>query len=106
VWGNNLVLCTFVACIIVGFYAEWCARRLHMPAMLFQTTGAITMIPGVLAYQAMLGALGLAGVSMTNMNDPLAHFTQNFAMTAFVLGAISVGITTPSLLFNRAKPVV
>jgi uncharacterized membrane protein YjjB (DUF3815 family) len=103
---DSLVFNTLVACVCVGFFAQYCANRLQMPMTIFQLTAAVTMIPGVFAYQSMLGAMALAGVTVASISDPLTHFTHNFAMTTFLLGAIAFGITIPSLIFNRIKPVV
>jgi uncharacterized membrane protein YjjB (DUF3815 family) len=64
------------------------------------------MVPGAIAYQAVMGALALAGLPLPDVVEPLDHFARNFFLTAVLLGAISFGIILPQLLANRKKPVV
>ena len=103
---SSLAINTFAACVVLGFYSQIMAIRYRSPAMIFQVTGAIPMVPGALAYEAVLGALALGGLPVGAMDDPLNHFARNFFLTSVLLGAISFGIILPSLLFNRRKPVV
>lgn len=103
---GSLAISTFAACVVLGIYAQVMAIRYRSPAMIFQVTGAIPMIPGALAYEAVLGALALGGLPVRALEDPLNHFARNFFLASVLLGAITFGIILPSLLFNRRKPVV
>lgn len=106
IFPGSLAISTFVACVVVGTYSQVMATRYRSPAMIFQVTGAIPMVPGALAYEAVLGALALGGLPVIALDDPLNHFARNFFIASVLLGAISFGIILPSLLFNRRKPVV
>ncbi|MFQ3648318.1 MAG: threonine/serine exporter family protein [Anaerolineae bacterium] len=106
IFPGSLALSTLIACVVVGTYSQLMAIRYRSPAMIFQVTGAIPMVPGALAYEAVLGALALGGLPVSLMDDPLNHLARNFFLASVLLGAISFGIILPSLLFNRRKPVV
>ena len=106
IFQDSLAVCTFAACVVVGIYSTWASLRLKSPAMIFQVTGSITMVPGAVAYQAVLGALALSGLPVPGVAEPLDYFARNFFLTAVLLGAISFGIILPQLLANREKPVI
>ena len=106
IFPGSLAISTFIACVVVGVYSQLMAIRYRSPAMIFQVTGAIPMIPGALAYEAVLGALALGELPVSLMDDPLNHLARNFFLASVLLGAITFGIILPSLLFNRRKPVV
>lgn len=103
---DTLAVSTLVACLALGIYAQAASTRLKSPSLIFQVTGAITMVPGAFAYQSILGALALAGLPVSGISVPLLHFAQNFFITGVLLGAIAFGIILPSLIFQRFRPVV
>jgi uncharacterized membrane protein YjjB (DUF3815 family) len=97
---------TLLGAAVVGLLGMYFSQRWQTPAQVFNVTGAIPLVPGLLAYGAMLGF-----VDATVGNDPAGEAVLLQAMvdmirTAFILGAIALGITTPSLLLRRQKPVV
>lgn len=105
-FSMDIIPSTLFACVAVGFLAQWCARRMHLPALIYQVTGAIPMVPGVFAFQTMLGVLALAGIQSASIVEPLSHFVTNGVKTGLILGAIAFGTIAPTLIFHRHKPVV
>ncbi|NJN54818.1 MAG: threonine/serine exporter [Anaerolineae bacterium] len=107
--GLPLEGATLVAATAVGFLSEWLAKRYQSPRIVFSVPGVIPMVPGVLAYQAMLGVFELAGLIQLT-GDPAANVMVSTAVfgikTGLVLIALALGIIAPNLLFRRQKPVI
>jgi uncharacterized membrane protein YjjB (DUF3815 family) len=97
---------TLVGATLVGFMSVYLARRLRAPSLIFAVTGAIPMVPGVLAYRAMLGFIELTQVTPEDGSPILMAAMVNLVRTTLILGAIALGISLPRLLFWRVKPVV
>lgn len=107
--GLPLEVATLAAATAVGFLSEWLAKRYESPRIVFGVTGIIPMVPGVLAYQTMLGVFELAG--LINLSaDPAADELVRTAVlgikTGLVLITLALGIIAPNLLFRRQQPVV
>jgi uncharacterized membrane protein YjjB (DUF3815 family) len=63
------------------------------------------MVPGVFAFEAMMGLLRIA----TQPSPDLGVLTEamvSAVKTGLILAAIAGGITMPGLLFRRHKPVI
>lgn len=100
-------LATLIGAIAIGFWAKNRAYHLKMPSMIFGITGVIPMVPGVFAYQTMIGLLELSVLqSSTPTADILADIAVNGVRAALILGGLALGIASPMLIFNRTKPVV
>jgi uncharacterized membrane protein YjjB (DUF3815 family) len=107
--GLSLELATLLAATAVGFLSELLAIRLRMPRIVFSVPGVIPLIPGILAYQTMLGIFELAGLVDLNGGtavDGLLVTAVTGIKTGLILIAIALGIIAPNLLFRRQKPVV
>lgn len=102
----NIVSATLGGSIIVGFLGGWLAERHKAPAPIFTVAGVIPMVPGVFAYNTMLGLIDLVSATPLNGNAILAETSINAVKTALILAALGAGIITPQLLFKRTKPVV
>lgn len=102
--GMGIEAGTLVGATAVGFMSLKFAQRWHTPPTVFSVSGAIPMVPGVFAYEAMLGLLHIATQASPGMNV-LTETAVNAVKTALILGAIAGGIAAPGLLFWRRKPV-
>jgi len=105
-FGLGIIPATLVGAVVVGFGAVLFAARWGAPAPIFSVCGVIPMVPGVFAYQTMLGILALATETPTSGDTLLVETTINAIKTTLVLGSLAIGIITPSLLFRRQIPVV
>ncbi|MBI5670974.1 MAG: threonine/serine exporter family protein [Chloroflexi bacterium] len=105
--GMGLEAATLVGATLIGFIGAGFARYWDTPSPVYTISGAIPMVPGVLAFQAMLGLLRVAaaepGVASAVAFSDVGIFVIK---TALILGGIAIGIAAPSLLFVRQKPVV
>jgi uncharacterized membrane protein YjjB (DUF3815 family) len=99
--GIDLIPATLAGATVMGFMGLGFARYWRAPASIFTVSGAITMVPGVFAFRAMLGILHLAAHSATATDALLIETTVNGVRTALILAAIAIGIVAPGLLFNR-----
>jgi uncharacterized membrane protein YjjB (DUF3815 family) len=104
--GISTELSTLAGATLVGFTAQWLARRLDAPASIFGITGAIPMVPGVFAYRTMIGILSVAAAAPDATTALLVEAGTNAIKTALLLSAVAIGIGAPSLLFQRPRPVV
>lgn len=97
---------TLIASLGIGFMAVVLARRLRAPAPVFAIAACIPLVPGILAYTAMINFVKAS-------TEPVADVAQqylytallSFLKTAVVLGAIGIGVAAPSLVLFRRKPI-
>ncbi len=99
--GSGVEVATLAGATLIGFIGVLFARRWHAPALVFTVSSAIPMVPGALAFQAMLGLLRLPAAEEAARTLILTAVAIDSIKTALILGAIAVGITAPSLLFVR-----
>lgn len=104
--GMGIEAATLATATVVGLLGEVFARRWATPATTFTVSGAIPLVPGVFAFRAMLGLLRVATGDAATGTAALVDAATNAIKTALILGAIAVGIATPSLLFQRRKPAL
>jgi uncharacterized membrane protein YjjP (DUF1212 family) len=105
--GAGLETATLAGSTLVGFVGVAFARYWNTPSAIYTVSSAIPMVPGVLAYEAMIGLLRVSAAnagltSAVAFTDVGIYATK----TALILGAIAIGIAAPSLLFVRQKPIV
>lgn len=105
-FGLGIELASLIGATSVGFWGKWCAVRLKMPSMIFAISAVIPMVPGVFAYQTMIGILQITEVSNVEAGDVLVQASVNAIKTGLILAALGSGIVAPSLLFQRERPVV
>lgn len=106
-YGMQIVPATLIGATCVGFLGSYYARRLQLPSIVFTVSGAIPMVPGVFAFQTMLYILRVTtAADNAEIQDALLQASQNGIITGMVLAALAIGIASPTLLFNRQRPVV
>jgi uncharacterized membrane protein YjjB (DUF3815 family) len=84
---------TFLGGLAVGVVSGWMARSSRIPFAVIAFAGAVTMMPGLHIYRALVGTLQLA--RMTNETDPaamagtLGHASQScLEVSGLVLGLV------------------
>lgn len=100
--GVNVVLATLFGAIFIGIMAIPAAHTRHAPPLVFTIPSVIPMVPGVYAYNMMLGIIKLAG----NANNPeyfqiLSETVSNGLNMFFILLAISAGASFPLLIMRK-----
>jgi uncharacterized membrane protein YjjB (DUF3815 family) len=104
--GASVEFSTLVGAVAVGFISTYLSDRYSVPASIFTVTGAIPLVPGVFAFQTIVGLLNATSAAGGQSVDLLAAAAINGIRTTLILGVIAFGIAAPMLLFRRANPTV
>lgn len=104
--GLPLEWSTLVASLLIGFTALLLARKLRAPAPIFAIAACIPLVPGILAYTAMINFLRAASQTTPDAAQQyLSVALTNFLKTTVVLSSIGIGVAAPSLIFFRHRPI-
>jgi uncharacterized membrane protein YjjB (DUF3815 family) len=104
--GASVEFSTLVGAVVVGFISAYLSDRYRVPVSVFAVTGAIPLVPGVFAFQTIVGLLNATSSTTDQSAALLVAAAINGVRTALILGAIAFGIAAPVLLFRRASPSV
>jgi uncharacterized membrane protein YjjB (DUF3815 family) len=99
--GSSLEFATLIGAAAVGFLSVYLGDRSKVPPSIFAVTGAIPLVPGVFAYQTIIGLLSATSAANGQSVNLLAVAGINGVRTALMLSAIAFGIAAPTLLFRR-----
>jgi uncharacterized membrane protein YjjP (DUF1212 family) len=90
--GASLAIASLVACLAIGIMAGLTSHRMRLPFASVAFAGAVPMMPGVLIYQSIAGALRLSAGGM-NADPSLAIATLSpFLRAAFAVAAMTIGL--------------
>ena len=97
--GGGIILASFLGAVLVGFLSIYAAHLRHSPPFVLAIPAVIPMVPGALAYRAMLGVIHLTGdlsneLFLQVMNETIDNGIKAF----FVLLSLSLGVSAPMLL--------
>ncbi|MBY5993026.1 threonine/serine exporter family protein [Ferrimonas balearica] len=102
--GAPIEWATFVAAACIGWVTALWARRTLAPMQLYGVAAIIPMIPGSYAFNTVIG---LVEMSAVGASEPLMEqVLVNGIKTVFIVGALSVGLALPSLLYYRNRSIV
>jgi len=104
--GASVEFSTLVGALAVGFISTYLSDRYNVPASVFTVTGAIPLVPGIFAFQTIVGLLNATSSRAEQSVELLVAAGINGVRTALILGAIAFGIAAPMLLFRRSSPSV
>jgi uncharacterized membrane protein YjjB (DUF3815 family) len=103
--GGGVIFASFSGAMLVGFMSIYAAHLRHSPPFVLAIPAVIPMVPGTLAYRAMLGVIRLTGELDHDVFLQLVHNTLDNGLKAFfVLLALSLGVSMPMLL-TRSESV-
>lgn len=103
--GMSIEFATLIGAFAIGIFSIYFSARLKIPASVFAITGAIPLVPGVFAYQTIVGLLNATAATGTATTDLLVAAGINGVKTGIILAAIAFGTAAPILLFQRSHPV-
>ncbi len=86
--------------ITIGF-----AKRHLAPPLMYAVAAIIPMIPGTYAFNTVIALVQLTAQSQVSQ-ELTGQVISNGLKTVFILGALSVGLALPSLLYFRTRPVI
>lgn len=100
VWGWNIAVGAFVACLFVGFALAPVAHSKHIPFAGIGFAAVVSLVPGVFVFRTIdaVGALTFAG----NTPEPFAAFTDG-ATAVLVIMAMAVGLVIPMRCYELAR---
>jgi uncharacterized membrane protein YjjB (DUF3815 family) len=104
--GASVEFSTLVGAVAVGFISAYLSDHHNVPASVFTVTGAIPLVPGVFAFQTVVGLLNATSGTADQSIALLAAAAINGVRTALILGVIAFGTAAPMLLFRRSSPTV
>jgi uncharacterized membrane protein YjjB (DUF3815 family) len=98
--GVSLELATLAGSTSLGGASAFLGRRHNVPMSIFSMSAMISLVPGTYAYRTMMALLALVSTP-----SPPASLTTDVLVlgthTALVVGAIAVGVVSPSLFLQR-----
>ncbi|MBT1443637.1 threonine/serine exporter family protein [Shewanella sp. JM162201] len=104
-FGLPIEWATFAAAALVGTITIAFARRHLAPPLLYAVAAIIPMIPGTYAFNTVIALVQLTAQSQVSP-ELTGAVISNGLKTVFILGALSVGLALPSLLYFRTRPVI
>jgi uncharacterized membrane protein YjjP (DUF1212 family) len=96
--GCRLEAATFLGGLAVGVISAWIARSRKLPVAVIAFAGAVTMIPGLSLYRALVGAVQLARLADAADVETAAGTLGNAMQGILVVSALALGL----LLGTRA----
>jgi len=100
----DLEWATLMASISIGFIGVYWSRKLLLPRPTFTVAAIIPMIPGSLAFKAMIAVVHINEKGYSQ--ELLAVAVENGLKSVFIIGALAIGLAIPSLLIFRQKPII
>jgi uncharacterized membrane protein YjjP (DUF1212 family) len=90
--GCRLEVATFLGGLAVGGISAWIARSRKLPVAVIAFAGAVTMIPGLSLYRALVGALQLARLADTADPGRAAETLSNALQGSLVVSGLALGL--------------
>ncbi len=103
--GLPIEWATFVAAGIVGLTTIGFAKRHLAPPLMYAVAAIIPMIPGTYAFNTVIALVQLTTQSEISP-ELTSQVISNGLKTVFILGALSVGLSMPGLLYFRSRPII
>jgi uncharacterized membrane protein YjjP (DUF1212 family) len=90
--GCRLEAATFLGGLAVGVISAWIARSSKLPVAVISFAGAVTMIPGLSLYRALVGAVQLARLADTADAETVAGTLGNAMQGILVVSGLALGL--------------
>ncbi|MEI6859941.1 MAG: threonine/serine exporter family protein [Shewanella sp.] len=103
--GLPIEWATFIAAAIVGLITIGFAKRHLAPPLMYAVAAIIPMIPGTYAFNTVIALVQLTTQSEISL-ELTSQVISNGLKTVFILGALSVGLSMPGLLYFRSRPII
>lgn len=100
----HLVLATFCGAMVASFLGVAVSKRHILPPKTLIVPSIICLMPGIVAYKAMISMvqIGYVGFSMPLFEQMMRYFFE----AIFVISGLVLGLSIPSILFYRRRPIV
>lgn len=91
-YGFALEIAVLFACIAIGLMANIAVDRLRVPFAAVAFAGAVPMMPGVLIYQGIAGAMQISQQGAAAAGPLLASTLSDLFKAGFVIGGMGMGL--------------
>ncbi|GAA5160341.1 threonine/serine ThrE exporter family protein [Viridibacterium curvum] len=88
----SLEMATFFACLAIGMMAAQMVRQLRVPFAAVAFAGAVPMMPGVLMFRGIGGAMDIAMAGTAATPELVASTLASLFKSGFVVGAMGLGL--------------
>lgn len=90
--GVALEMATFFACLAIGVAAAIMVRRVRVPFAAVAFAGAVPMMPGVLMFKSIAGAMQIALAGASASPELMASMLASLFGAIFVVAAMGLGL--------------
>jgi len=98
----GIITASFIGATAVGIFALFAARKYYGPPLVFSIPSVIPMVPGVFAYNMMLGLLDLSSkMNQEEYIQVLSHTTNNGLKALFIIMGLATGVALPMLIARK-----
>lgn len=91
-YGVGLAMSTLIACFVIGVFAASFVERLRVPFAAVAFASAVPMMPGVLMFRAIGGAMEISLAGAKAGPVLVASTFSNLFTAGFVVGAMGMGL--------------
>jgi uncharacterized membrane protein YjjP (DUF1212 family) len=91
-YGAGLAMSTLAACFVIGILASMFVERIRVPFAAVAFAGAVPMMPGVLMFRALGGAIDISLVGAKATEAMVSASFTNLITSCFVVGAMGLGL--------------
>jgi uncharacterized membrane protein YjjP (DUF1212 family) len=102
--GMGLAVATLVACIAIGVISDIAVKRLRLPFSAVAFAGAVTMMPGLLLYESIVGAIRLGVVGKEGDATLVTATFAPLFQAILVVSAMTIGLLLGARLSGLVQP--
>jgi len=99
--NSPVIQSSFLAALAAGFFSTAIGFSRHEPPKIFAIPSVIPLVPGVFAYNTMMGLIKLTEKVGTNYSVILTETVHNGVTTLFIIMVIALGVTIPIHLMRK-----
>lgn len=100
--GIGIILSSFAGASLVGIIGIYAAKKYYGPPLVFSIPSVIPMVPGVFAYNMMLGFMDLSStMSHEEYIQVLSLTTNNGLKALFIIMGLATGVALPMLIARK-----
>ena len=103
--GLGIIASSFMAALVSGLVMAFIANRRNLSPSILAIPSVIPLIPGISAYQTMLGVIRLTTAIGDDYASLMATTTHTGLRTLFIVLGISLGVAIPIELFRQEHPL-
>ena len=104
--GLQLAIASLGACLAIGIVAGIASDRLRLPFASAAFAGAAPLMPGVLIYRSIAGAMRIAAAGITANPALAVAMLSSFVEATFVVAAMAIGLVVGARFAGLAPSLI